>query len=84
MTTFEGDGLQPNITAEYFPSAKQQFKISVQWIGIEANEDAFYLIPDAREAHSNRNPMTSDSFAISDIVFQARYRWKLPVFISST
>ena len=41
MTTFKGDGLQPNITAEYFLSAKQQFKISMQWIGIEANEDAF-------------------------------------------
>ena len=79
MTTFVGDGLQPNITAEYFLSAKQQFKISVQWIGIEANEDAFYLIP---ETPGNLIPTVkpegaSDSFAISDIVFQARYRWEI-------
>jgi hypothetical protein len=79
MTTFVGDGLQPNITAEYFLSAKQQFKISMQWIGIEANEDAFYLIP---ETPGNLIPTikpegASDSFAISDIVFQARYRWEI-------
>ncbi|MEL0048814.1 MAG: DUF5916 domain-containing protein [Gammaproteobacteria bacterium] len=45
MTTFDAKGLIPNLTAEYFLSAKQHFKISVQWVGIEAEEDEFYLIP---------------------------------------
>ena len=79
MTTFKGDGLQPNITAEYFLSAKQQFKISMQWIGIEANEDAFYLIPETPGTliPIAKPDVSSDSFAISDIVFQARYRWEI-------
>ena len=60
-------------------SAKQQFKVSVQWVGIEAEEDAFYLIPatpgDLIPTIKPAGP--SDSFAISDLVFQARYRWEI-------
>ncbi len=79
MTTFDAKGLIPNLTAEYFLSAKQQFKVSVQWVGIEAEEDAFYLIPatpgDLIPTIKPAGP--SDSFAISDLVFQARYRWEI-------
>lgn len=79
MTTFVGDGLVPNLTAEYFLSAKQQFKLSVQWVGIEANEDAFYLIPDSpgRLLSTAKPDGPSDSFGLSDIVLQARYRWEI-------
>lgn len=79
MTTFVGDGLVPNLTAEYFISAKQQFKLSVQWVGIEANEDAFYLIPNSpgRLLAVDKPAGSSDSFGLSDIVFQARYRWEI-------
>ena len=79
MTTFAADGLQPNITAEYFLSAKQQFKVSVQWVGIEARERGFYRIPTlpGRLIPVTKPDDISDSFAISDIVFQARYRWEI-------
>lgn len=79
MTTFVGDGLVPNLTAEYFLSARQQFKLSVQWVGIEAKEDAFYLIPDnpGRLLSTAKPDGPSDSFGLSDIVLQARYRWEI-------
>jgi len=79
MTTFSADGLQPNITAEYFLSAKQQFRVSVQWVGIEAREQGFYKIPalPGRLMPVVKPDDTADSFAISDLVFQARYRWEI-------
>ncbi|MAR28667.1 MAG: hypothetical protein CMD51_03865 [Gammaproteobacteria bacterium] len=79
MTTFIGEGLEPYLTLEYFLSAKQQFKLSVQWVGIEAIEDEFYRIPDSagRLVPTVKPDAESDSFSISDLVFQARYRWEI-------
>ena len=79
MTTFVGEGLEPYLTLEYFLSAKQQFKLSVQWVGIEAVEDEFYRIPNSagRLVPTVKPDAESDSFSISDLVFQARYRWEI-------
>ena len=79
MTTFIGEGLEPYLTLEYFLSAKQQFKLSVQWVGIEAVEDEFYRIPNSagRLVPTVKPDAESDSFSISDLVFQARYRWEI-------
>lgn len=79
MTTFSAKGLTPNLNLEYFLNAKQQFKVSVQWVGIEAVEDEFFLIPNTpgRLINVLKSGAADDSFAISDIVFQARYRWEI-------
>ena len=79
MTTFVGEGLEPYLTLEYFLSAKQQFKLSVQWVGIEAKEQGFYEIPalPGKLMPVIKPNDTEDSFAISDLVFQARYRWEI-------
>ena len=79
MTTFVGEGLEPYLTLEYFLSAKQQFKLSVQWVGIEAREQSFYKIPalPGRLMPVVKPDGSEDSFAISDLVFQARYRWEI-------
>ena len=54
-------------------------KVSVQWVGIEARERGFYRIPTlpGRLIPVTKPDDISDSFAISDIVFQARYRWEI-------
>lgn len=79
FTTFSAKQWQPNLSVEYFLSAKQQFKISVQWVGIRAEEDEFYLSPAVSgDLTSIAKPAgLSDSFSISDMVFQARYRWEI-------
>ncbi|MDA7722995.1 carbohydrate binding family 9 domain-containing protein [Pseudomonadales bacterium] len=79
FTTFSAEQWQPNLNVEYFLSAKQQFKISVQWVGIRAEEDDFYLSPAiSGDLIATTKPAgPSDSFSISDMVFQARYRWEI-------
>ena len=79
FTTFSAEQWQPNLNVEYFLSAKQQFKISVQWVGIRAEEDGFYLSPAVSgDLIATTKPAgPSDSFSISDMVFQARYRWEI-------
>lgn len=79
FTTFSAEQWQPNINLEYFISAKQQFKISVQWVGVRAEEDRFYLTPaiSGNLVATAKPAGPSDSFSISDMVFQARYRWEI-------
>ena len=69
----------PYLTLEYFLSAKQQFKLSVQWVGIEAVEDEFYRIPDSagRLVPTVKPDAESDSFSISDLVFKPATDGKL-------
>ena len=79
MTTFQAKQFSPSVNAEYFISAKQQLRVSLQWIGIKAREDKFYSIPDRPgspiEVAKPVGP--SDDFSVSRLSFQARYRWEL-------
>ncbi|MCB1645167.1 MAG: hypothetical protein KDI36_06925 [Pseudomonadales bacterium] len=79
MTAFDAEQWTPKITAEYFISAKQQFRASLQWVGIKAKEDRFFLVPttpgDLIEVAKPAGP--PDSFGLSQMSFQIRYRWEL-------
>ena len=79
MTTFKAEQWATTIDAEYFISAKQQFRISLQWVGIKAREQDFYLVPlesgDLIEVAKPPGP--ADDFSVSQVSFQARYRWEL-------
>ncbi len=79
FTSFSAKQWQPTLTLEYYFSARQQFRISAQWVGIKAREQDFYLIPDnaGRLLRSTKPPGPADDFAISDMVIQIRYRWEL-------
>jgi len=79
MTTFKAEQWATTIDAEYFISAKQQLRISLQWVGIKAREQDFYLVPlesgDLIEVAKPPGP--ADDFSVSQVSFQARYRWEL-------
>ncbi|MCZ6619659.1 MAG: DUF5916 domain-containing protein [Gammaproteobacteria bacterium] len=79
FTTFEAEQWQPQVSVEYFVSARQQFRVSLQWVGVKAREDEFFLVPthpgDLIEI--GKPPGPADDFAISEMVIQARYRWEL-------
>lgn len=79
FTTFEAEQWLPRLNIDYFLSARQQFRISVQWVGIKAEEDEFFLIPERPgDLVPTAKPVgPSDDFAISDLVFQARFRWEI-------
>ncbi len=79
FTTFDARAWEPKLSMDFFLSAQQQFRVSAQWIGIKADESRRlevpigdgYLIEDP-------DPVTgSRDFSISNLIFQARYRWEI-------
>ncbi|MDP3518351.1 MAG: DUF5916 domain-containing protein [Pseudohongiella sp.] len=80
MTAFTATEWSPQLNASYFISAKQQFRIAVQWTGIQAKEDRFYRIDQSDVRHlipANKPTLTPDDFTVSRMSFQARYRWEI-------
>ena len=79
-TSFEATQWSPSLTMDYFLSAKQQLRFSMQWTGLKAFEDRFLSVnPDDLEKLRivNKPNITSDNFVISRMTFQARYRWEI-------
>ena len=79
MTAFDAEQWTPRLSAEYFVSARQQLRFSLQWVGIKARERDFYLVPDRPgdliEVLKPEGP--SDSFSLSQMTMQLRYRWEI-------
>jgi len=80
LTAFTAVGWFPELNASYFINAKQQFRLSMQWTGIKAQEDEFYLIDQTDVRHLNqvaRPGWAPGDFNVSQMSFQARYRWEI-------
>jgi len=79
MTAFDAEQWTPSVSAEYFISARQQLKFSLQWVGIKAREREFYRVPDESgdliEVVKPAGP--TDSFSLSQMALQLRYRWEI-------
>jgi len=79
FTTFRAEEWSPRVSADYFLSAKQQLRFSVQWVGVRAKEDKFYLVPgnpgDLIRTAKPEGP--TDSFSLSQMTLQLRYRWEI-------
>ena len=79
MTSFQAEQWQPELSVEYFFTARHQLKASLQWVGIRAREQDFFLIdPQPDDLIRVEKPAgPSDSFAVSDLALQLRYRWEI-------
>ena len=80
FTTFASEEWRPRFNVDFFLTAKQQLKLSLQWVGIKAFEQKFYQVPLKPDdlIRVNKAPgAPSDNFAISSVNFQARYRWEI-------
>lgn len=83
FATFKATQWQPKVSADYFISARQQFRVSLQWVGIKAREDDFYRVPlrpgDLIDIDKPVGPgfRPSYDFSVSQLSFQARYRWEI-------
>jgi len=79
FTTFNGTQWQPQFNLDYYPTSKQQLRLSMQWVGIKAFEDRFYELPDGTtELVEIADPTPdTDDFSVSQMNFQVRYRWQI-------
>jgi hypothetical protein len=79
FTTFDATQWQPKFSFEIFPNARQQLRMSFQWVGIRAEEDEFYTLPEGTTEliPGPKPPGPTDNFSTSDLNFQIRYRWQI-------
>ena len=79
FTTFNATQWQVRYRLEYFLNARHQLSANLQWVGVRADEEDFFLIPqqvgDLIPTSKPAGP--SDDFSLSDLVMQVRYRWEL-------
>ena len=79
FTAFNATQWQPNFKFDYFPTARQQFRIALQWVGIRAREDEFFTLQENGTALiAGPKPLgPTDDFSLSQLNFQLRYRWQI-------
>lgn len=80
FATYEADGWFPEWNMNYFINAKQQFRLAMQWTGIKAHEDEYYRVDQTDVRHlipTAKHAVTRGDFTISQLNFQARYRWEI-------
>lgn len=79
FTTFTTKQWKPILNFDYFITARQQLRLGVQWVGIQAIEDRFYTLPtDSNDlVEGAKPPGDTDSFSVSQLSFQLRYRWEI-------
>lgn len=83
FATFQAQQWAPTVSADYFITARQQVRLSFQWVGIRAEEDRFLRVPlrpgslqeIGKPIGAGYRP--SYDFSISQLNVQARYRWEI-------
>ena len=80
FATFAADQLRTTFSLDYFLTAKQQFRASLQWVGVKATEQRFLRVPSTpgnlipEEKPDDLGPF---DFSVSQMALQIRYRWQL-------
>jgi hypothetical protein len=79
FTAFQAIQWRGDLNLDYFLTARQQFRLAMQWVGIKAHEDEFFYLPtDHRDLVPVNKPAgPTDSFGLSQLNFQLRYRWQI-------
>jgi uncharacterized protein DUF5916 len=80
LTTFDAIEWQPKLALDVFLSARQQLRLTMQWAGIRASEQEFWQVPlgdGDLEPRSKAPGDDSESFTISRLTAQLRYRWEI-------
>jgi hypothetical protein len=79
FTTYGADDFQPRLGVDLFISARQQFRMSLQWAAIKAKEQQRWILPeDGDLIPVEPEPgAPSRDFAINRMTVQARYRWQI-------
>ncbi len=65
---------------DVFLSARQQLRLTMQWAGIRAREQEFWQVPledGDLEPRVKQPDEDTESFTISSVTAQLRYRWEI-------
>jgi len=81
FTTFAAQDFQPRLGMDLFITARQQFRMSLQWAGIKAKEQQRYFLPEDGDGYLMPvDPEPDDAsrdFVINRMTVQLRYRWQI-------
>ena len=80
FTSFDALQIRPGLSMNYFISANQQLRFSLQWVGIVAEENKFWQVPNTPSRLIRRkreNSSNADDFSVSQMTSQLRYRWEI-------
>jgi hypothetical protein len=80
FATYDARNWSSSLAMDLFLTSKQQFRLSTQWAAYRAFEQKYYEIsPDDGELIPYAKPqgLESSDFTISQMTFQARYRWQI-------
>ena len=80
FATFSSINWSPNVSIEYFVSARQQLRLTMQWAGIRADEQESFEVPlgDGELLGRDKDPADpAADFGISRLSAQLRYRWEI-------
>jgi hypothetical protein len=79
FTSFDAIQWQPELSVEYFPSARQQLTLALEWVGIRARKDEFFTLEEnsTRLIRGPKPAGPTDDFSLSQLSFQLRYRWQI-------
>ena len=80
FTAYNAVQLAPTLSMDYFLTANQQFRLSMQWIGVDADENHFLQLPPSGGTLTPREKSAdseSENFTLSRLTWQFRYRWEI-------
>ena len=78
FSTYDARDLRPSLAVDWFLSARQQVRLTLQWAGIDASEQQRFQVPlgDGKLTRVDKTGAARD-FTISRLTAQLRYRWEL-------
>ncbi len=75
---YSGSEWQPKLDINWYISAAHQIKLSFQWLGVKANEEGFYAVPQGGGVLlSADRTLDNHDFTVSRLTAQVRYRWEI-------
>lgn len=80
LTTYAADDLKPRLSLDFFPSARHQLRLTMQWVGIKAEAQDYWSIPATEGELIPRAPAAGEpdeDFSLSRLTAQLRYRWEI-------
>jgi hypothetical protein len=76
--SYHGPDFQPSLDLSWFMASKHQLRMSLQWVGVKAEERGFFEVPAGDGKLEPAEPTLPDhDFTVSMLTAQIRYRWEI-------